>query len=103
MDLTGLPFFTGIAIYCYEGAGMILSLEASIAKDYRSRFKACVFINQPPDIIKRGLAILSLVGIRLITYIFIVFQIKYLFITLTEFYEENQNIVRTIESLAVAC
>lgn len=39
MDLTGLPFFTGIAIYCYEGAGMILSLEASIAKDYRSRFK----------------------------------------------------------------
>lgn len=39
MDLKGLPFFTGIAIYCYEGAGMILSLEASIAKDYRSRFK----------------------------------------------------------------
>ena len=43
MDLTGLPFFTGIAIYCYEGAGMILSLEASIAKDYRSRFKVCLF------------------------------------------------------------
>ena len=42
MDLTGLPFFTGIAIYCYEGAGMILSLEASIAKDYRSRFKVFV-------------------------------------------------------------
>jgi len=39
MDLKGLPFFTGVAIYCYEGAGMILSLEASIAKDYRSRFK----------------------------------------------------------------
>lgn len=39
MDLTGLPFFTGVAIYCYEGAGMILALEASIAKDYRSRFK----------------------------------------------------------------
>lgn len=39
MDLQGLPFFTGVAIYCYEGAGMILALEASIAKDYRSRFK----------------------------------------------------------------
>ena len=44
MDLTGLPFFTGIAIYCYEGAGMILSLEASIAKDYRSRFKVCLLL-----------------------------------------------------------
>ena len=40
MDLTGLPFFVGVSIYCYEGAGMILSLQASIAKDYRSRFKA---------------------------------------------------------------
>ena len=38
MDLKGLPFFIGVSIYCYEGAGMILSLEASVAKDYRSRF-----------------------------------------------------------------
>jgi len=38
MDLNGLPFFIGVSIYCYEGAGMILSLEASVAKDYRSRF-----------------------------------------------------------------
>ena len=45
MDLKGLPFFTGVAIYCYEGAGMILSLEASIAKDYRSRFKVTLLLN----------------------------------------------------------
>lgn len=38
MDLNGLPFFIGVSIYCYEGAGMVLSLEASVAKDYRSRF-----------------------------------------------------------------
>lgn len=44
MDLKGLPFFTGVAIYCYEGAGMILSLEASIAKDYRSRFKVTLLL-----------------------------------------------------------
>ena len=45
MDLKGLPFFTGVAIYCYEGAGMILSLEASIAKDYRSRFKVSLLLS----------------------------------------------------------
>jgi proton-coupled amino acid transporter len=39
MDLKGLPFFVGVSIYCYEGAGMILSLQGSVAKDYRSRFQ----------------------------------------------------------------
>ncbi|CAB4018470.1 Hypothetical predicted protein, partial [Paramuricea clavata] len=34
----GLPFFIGIAVYCYEGAGMILSLESSVAKEYRDKF-----------------------------------------------------------------
>ena len=50
MDLKGLPFFTGVAIYCYEGAGMILSLEASIAKDYRSRFKVTLLFKWPRNI-----------------------------------------------------
>ncbi|XP_028412726.1 amino acid transporter AVT3A-like [Dendronephthya gigantea] len=34
----GLPFFIGIAVYCYEGAGMILSLESSVAKECQSKF-----------------------------------------------------------------
>ncbi|XP_041359455.1 amino acid transporter AVT3B-like isoform X2 [Gigantopelta aegis] len=36
---SGLPFFLCIAIYCYEGAGMILSLEASVHEDLRFKFK----------------------------------------------------------------
>ncbi|XP_068701699.1 uncharacterized protein [Montipora capricornis] len=37
--LNGLPFFLGVAIYCYEGAGLILSLEASCARDSREKFR----------------------------------------------------------------
>jgi len=37
--LSGLPFFLGVAIYCYEGAGLILSLEASCARDSREKFR----------------------------------------------------------------
>lgn len=39
MDLAGLPFFIGIAIYCYEGAGMVLSLEGSMANEIRHQFR----------------------------------------------------------------
>ncbi|KAK3100134.1 hypothetical protein FSP39_015195 [Pinctada imbricata] len=39
MSIKGLPFFLCIAIYCYEGAGMILSLEGSLAADIRHKFK----------------------------------------------------------------
>ncbi|XP_071125600.1 uncharacterized protein [Mytilus edulis] len=39
MSIVGLPFFICIAIYCYEGAGMILSLESSLAKEVRKQFK----------------------------------------------------------------
>nr|XP_039250430.1 amino acid transporter AVT3B-like [Styela clava] len=39
MDIAGLPFFAGIAIYCYEGAGMVLSLESSMAKEVRNQFR----------------------------------------------------------------
>ncbi|KXJ22393.1 amino acid transporter AVT3B [Exaiptasia diaphana] len=38
-NLDGLPFFLGIAIYCYEGAGMILALELSCAKEARPKFR----------------------------------------------------------------
>ncbi|EDO41700.1 predicted protein [Nematostella vectensis] len=40
INFSGLPFFLGIAIYCYEGAGMILALEASCAKSARSKFRS---------------------------------------------------------------
>ncbi|KAK7496453.1 hypothetical protein BaRGS_00012375 [Batillaria attramentaria] len=39
MSLKGFPFFMAIAIYCYEGAGMILALEASMAEEIRHKFK----------------------------------------------------------------
>ncbi|XP_048775829.1 uncharacterized protein LOC125680372 [Ostrea edulis] len=39
MSIKGLPFFLAISIYCYEGAGMILSLEGSLAADIRYKFK----------------------------------------------------------------
>lgn len=39
ISLSGLPFFLAISIYCYEGAGMILSLEASVVKEKRKYFK----------------------------------------------------------------
>ncbi|XP_023332674.1 amino acid transporter ANT1 [Eurytemora carolleeae] len=38
-SLEGLPYFFSVAIYCYEGAGMILSLESSVAEDLRDKFK----------------------------------------------------------------
>lgn len=38
-SLEGLPFFLGVSIYCFEGAGLILSLEASVTKDMRSNFR----------------------------------------------------------------
>ncbi|XP_006819511.1 uncharacterized protein LOC102806055 [Saccoglossus kowalevskii] len=43
MSFKGFPFFLGISIYCYEGAGMILSLESSVIKEKRHRFRS-VFI-----------------------------------------------------------
>ncbi|XP_074650041.1 uncharacterized protein LOC141905165 [Tubulanus polymorphus] len=39
VSIIGLPFFIAVAIYCYEGAGMILSLEASVDKSKRHLFK----------------------------------------------------------------
>ncbi|XP_059150085.1 uncharacterized protein LOC131936955 isoform X1 [Physella acuta] len=38
ISLANLPFFAVIAIYCYEGAGLILSLENSLAKEVKSKF-----------------------------------------------------------------
>ncbi|XP_073253705.1 uncharacterized protein [Porites lutea] len=37
--ISGLPFFLGVAIYCYEGAGLILSLEASCASNSKDKFR----------------------------------------------------------------
>ncbi|XP_071951586.1 uncharacterized protein [Antedon mediterranea] len=39
VSLAGFPFFLGIAIYCFEGAGMVLSLEASVLPSVRSTFR----------------------------------------------------------------
>ncbi|XP_067663949.1 uncharacterized protein [Haliotis asinina] len=39
MSIRGFPFFLAIAIYCYEGAGMILSLESSLAEEVRHKFR----------------------------------------------------------------
>ncbi|KAI0219624.1 Amino acid transporter AVT3B [Lamellibrachia satsuma] len=39
MSMRGLPFFLAVSIYCYEGAGMILSLESSLAKEIRHQFR----------------------------------------------------------------
>jgi len=38
-SLEGFPYYFSVAIYCFEGAGMILSLEESIAEDLRPSFK----------------------------------------------------------------
>ena len=32
-SLEGFPFYFSVAIYCFEGAGMILSLEESLATE----------------------------------------------------------------------
>ncbi len=37
-SLTGFPFFFSVAIYCFEGAGMILSLEQSVSESLRPSF-----------------------------------------------------------------
>lgn len=39
-SLEGFPFYFSIAIYCFEGAGMILSLEDSMASEIRDQFKS---------------------------------------------------------------
>ncbi|CAG5134824.1 unnamed protein product [Candidula unifasciata] len=38
ISFENLPFFFVIAVYCFEGAGLILSLEGSLAKDIRHKF-----------------------------------------------------------------
>ncbi|XP_068219838.1 uncharacterized protein [Palaemon carinicauda] len=42
-SLVGFPFFFAVAIYCYEGAGMILALEESVAENKREKFRS-IFI-----------------------------------------------------------
>ncbi|CAL4065965.1 unnamed protein product, partial [Meganyctiphanes norvegica] len=42
-SLKGFPFFFAVAIYCYEGAGMILSLEESVHESKRETFRS-IFI-----------------------------------------------------------
>lgn len=38
-SLEGFPFFLGIAFYCYEGAGLICYLDASVSPEARPRFR----------------------------------------------------------------
>ncbi|GFS16896.1 amino acid transporter ANTL1-like isoform X2, partial [Elysia marginata] len=40
VSLENLPFFFVIAIYCYEGAGLVLSLETSLAQSVRHKFRS---------------------------------------------------------------
>jgi proton-coupled amino acid transporter len=40
MTLQGLPFFLGVSIYCYEGAGLILVLESSVGESQRTQFRS---------------------------------------------------------------
>ncbi|XP_045603572.2 uncharacterized protein [Procambarus clarkii] len=42
-SMKGFPFFFAVSIYCYEGAGMILSLEESMAEHKRDKFRS-IFI-----------------------------------------------------------
>eukprot|EP00041_Stephanoeca_diplocostata_P022725 m.544669 g.544669 ORF g.544669 m.544669 type:complete len:283 (+) comp22140_c0_seq2:123-971(+) len=46
----GTPFFLGVAIYCYEGAGMIIALSTSVPKDHRHKF---------PRVFKLALAVIT--------------------------------------------
>ncbi|XP_072040988.1 uncharacterized protein [Amphiura filiformis] len=39
MSLDGFPFFLGIAFYCFEGAGLILTLESSVIATKRTLFR----------------------------------------------------------------
>lgn len=43
-SIEGLPFYLGVAIYCYEGAGLILSLEGSVSKELRGSFKTIFMV-----------------------------------------------------------
>jgi len=38
-SITSIPFFMAVGIYCYEGAGMILSIEDSVALSHRIKFR----------------------------------------------------------------
>lgn len=38
-SLSSVPFFMAVGIYCYEGAGMILSIEDSVAASHRNKFR----------------------------------------------------------------
>ena len=40
VSLEGFPYYFSVAIYCFEGAGMILSLEDSLADEIKSKFKS---------------------------------------------------------------
>ena len=37
-SLEGFPFYFSVAIYCFEGAGMILSLEESLASEVNMNY-----------------------------------------------------------------
>lgn len=39
-SLEGFPFYFSVAIYCFEGAGMVLSLEESLASEIRDQFRS---------------------------------------------------------------
>ena len=39
ISLKGFPFFFCAAVYCFEGAGMVLALEQSVPSDRRAQFK----------------------------------------------------------------
>jgi proton-coupled amino acid transporter len=47
----GFPFFLGVAIYCYEGAGMVIALETSVPKEHRKEF---------PRILKIAITIITM-------------------------------------------
>ena len=39
VSIKGFPFFFCVAVYCFEGAGMVIALEQSVPSDRRSKFK----------------------------------------------------------------
>jgi len=53
-NFDGVPFFLGVAIYCYEGAGMVISLETSIPKEHRKSF---------PKLFRFALSIITMIYI----------------------------------------
>eukprot|EP01147_Barroeca_monosierra_P009244 gene9244-1526_t len=38
IKLSGLAFFFGVVVYCFEGAGMVIALELSVPEDRRHEF-----------------------------------------------------------------